>query len=151
MARRGRGRIVVAVAVIATVAAACGGSSVGDGAAGSATPAVSPTPSASATPSGPPTLPSLVSVPVGGEPIGIAEGVGSLWVSSYLDSTVSRIDPATNAVTGTYQVSEQGGINANQLLASAEGDLWFPMFDSEEVLRVAVPPGPSVIRLTTWE
>jgi len=52
---------------------------------------------------------------------------------------LTRIDPATDAVTGTYLVSVQGRITANQLLAFADGDLWFPLFDSAELVRVAIP------------
>jgi hypothetical protein len=35
-------------------------------------------------------------------------------------------------------VSDQGSISANQLLAFAAGDLWFPLFYSGKLLRIAV-------------
>jgi hypothetical protein len=60
-------------------------------------------------------------------------------VASDAGPELTRIDPGTNAVTASYLVSDQGGINANQLFAFADGDLWFPLFDSAELLRVALP------------
>ena len=38
---------------------------------------------------------------MGGEPGSIASGGGAIWVASTVGATVTRIDPATEAVTQT--------------------------------------------------
>ena len=43
-------------------------------------------------------------VPVGAIPSGVATGEGSVWVASYGDGTVSRINPFTRRVTATIRV-----------------------------------------------
>ena len=43
-------------------------------------------------------------IPVGNGPSAVATGEGAVWVVNGHDGTVSRIDPATNAVTGTVRV-----------------------------------------------
>ncbi len=53
----------------------------------------------------------IATIPVGGEPIGITGGFGSVWVvnsefQSGGEPSVPRIDPATNAVTATIPVGE---------------------------------------------
>ena len=52
---------------------------------------------------------------------------------------LQRVDPASGEVTGTWAVSDQGAINANQLLVQADGTFWFPLLDAAELLKVAVP------------
>jgi hypothetical protein len=42
-------------------------------------------------------------------------------------------------VTGTWTVSDQGAINANQLFVEADGAFWFPSLDLAEVLKVPIP------------
>ena len=70
-------RSVVALLALSLVGVSCGGEE------GGATPSPSP----SATPAGPPVLEVVARVPVGGEPIGIVEGFGSVWVvNSEFDS-----------------------------------------------------------------
>jgi hypothetical protein len=36
-------------------------------------------------------------------------------------------------------VSEEGAINANQLVAEAGGAFWFPLLDPGEVIEVEIP------------
>jgi hypothetical protein len=36
-------------------------------------------------------------------------------------------------------VSDQGAINANQLVAEADGAFWFPLLDAGEVVKVPIP------------
>src|SRR5581483_2897121 len=45
---------------------------------------------------------ATIRIDVGSGPSAIAFGGGRAWVANNLDGTVSRIDPATNRVTGTY-------------------------------------------------
>jgi YVTN family beta-propeller protein len=42
--------------------------------------------------------------PVGGNPRGIAVGEGGVWVSDYLDRTITRIDPVTGGAVATIPV-----------------------------------------------
>jgi streptogramin lyase len=51
----------------------------------------------------------------------------------------AALRPATGEVTGTWIIGEQGTINANQLLAEADGSFWLPLLESSEVARVAIP------------
>ncbi len=97
------GRRVLATVSVLLVAlpAACGSSDPVD-----RSPSVAPSAS-----TGPPAAEVLARIPVGGEPIGIATGAGSIWVvSSEVDSggdpSLSRIDPATAAVTTTIPVGK---------------------------------------------
>lgn len=46
-------------------------------------------------------------VPVGGEPTGLAIGAGSVWVASTWAGTLTRIDPARDAVLATIPVGER--------------------------------------------
>ena len=50
----------------------------------------------------------------------VAVGAGAVWVTNRADGTVSRIDPASNAVTRTI---ESG--NAPAGIAMADGLVWF--------------------------
>ena len=62
-----------------------------------------------------------------------------MWVASEIGPQLTRIDPATTRSRTRSSCRDQGAINANQLLALADGDLWLPLFDPAEVVRVAVP------------
>lgn len=46
-------------------------------------------------------------VPVGGEPTGLATGAGSVWVASTAAGTLTRIDPDRDTVTATVRVGER--------------------------------------------
>ena len=56
-----------------------------------------------------------------------------------LGPILQRVDPATGEITGTWVVSDQGAINANQLVVEAEGAFWFPLLDAGEVIAVEIP------------
>jgi YVTN family beta-propeller protein len=60
----------------------------------------------------------VASVPVGGTPTAIASGEGALWVLNADDQTVSRVDPATQAV----KTFGTGGVPLD--IAVGEGALW---------------------------
>ena len=49
------------------------------------------------------------------------------------------LDPAAAEITGTWVVSDQGAIAANQLVVEAAGAFWFPQLDGAEVLKVTIP------------
>jgi hypothetical protein len=95
---RARKRTAASFAAIVLACAACSEGGAGDDGA-----SASPTGSVSPTPSGPPEVEVLASVEVGGEPIGIASGFGSIWVvnSEFLSGeqpSLSRIDTAEGTV-----------------------------------------------------
>jgi YVTN family beta-propeller protein len=46
-------------------------------------------------------------IPVGGEPTGLATGAGSVWVASTAAGTLTRVDPGTARVTATVRVGER--------------------------------------------
>ena len=74
-------------------------------------------------------------------PDGLLAHGDALWVATDLGPILQRVDPAAGEITGTWVVSNQGAINANQLLVDADGAFWFPLLDSGEVLKVAIPSG----------
>jgi hypothetical protein len=46
-------------------------------------------------------------IPVGGEPTGLAAGAGSVWVASTAAGTLTRVDPGRDTVTATVRVGER--------------------------------------------
>ena len=76
---------------------------------------------------------------VGDYPDGLLASQDALWIASDLGPELRRFDPATGKVSGTWIIGEQGTINANQLLAEADGSFWLPLLESSEVARVAIP------------
>jgi YVTN family beta-propeller protein len=70
-------------------------------------------------------------VHVGGAPVGIGVLDGALWVASYSDGVLSRVDTATRAVTATVHVGGQLG----SVGADASG-VWVSVFDGGAVARI---------------
>jgi streptogramin lyase len=60
-------------------------------------------------------------------------------VATDLGPILQRVDSATGEITGTWVVSDQGAINANQLVVEADGAFWFPLLDAGEVIAVKIP------------
>jgi YVTN family beta-propeller protein len=75
---------------------------------GARAPAATPAPS-TAVPRGTPialgAIGATIAVGAGGE-LQLAAGAGAIWVANRSDGTVSRIDPATNAVVAVIQVGD---------------------------------------------
>jgi YVTN family beta-propeller protein len=65
------------------------------------TPIVVGTPAADLPPAGE----IAAAIPVGVSPLVVAAGHGAIWVYNDMDGTLSRIDPATNAVVATIPVA----------------------------------------------
>jgi len=61
----------------------------------------------------------VAEIAVGNRPNWVAIGDDTIWVENTRDSTVSRIDPATNEVVGTYEVG-RGPV----YLAVHDGRVW---------------------------
>jgi YVTN family beta-propeller protein len=74
---------------------------------------------------------TVTKITVGGAPCAEIGGFGAVWVANYATSTLSRIDPATNAVTGTVKVgAEPCG------LAAGAGSIWVDGYGTGTVERV---------------
>jgi YVTN family beta-propeller protein len=74
---------------------------------------------------------TLTRIPVGGAPCAEIGGFGAVWVANYATSTLSRVDPATNKVTGTVRVgAEPCG------LAAGAGSIWVDGYGTGAVERV---------------
>lgn len=74
---------------------------------------------------------TVAKVTVGFEPCAEIGAYGSLWVANYGSSTLSRVDPATNRVTGTVRVgAEPCG------LAAGAGSIWVDGYGTDAVERV---------------
>jgi YVTN family beta-propeller protein len=58
-------------------------------------------------------------IPVGADPVAVAVGGGSVWVTNYLDGTVSRVDPTMNEVVATIEVGPHP-----DHIAVGEGGVW---------------------------
>ena len=58
-------------------------------------------------------------IAVGGGPTGVTVSAGSVWVANSLDGTVTRVDPARDAVVATIPVGD--GPDA---IAAAAGAVW---------------------------
>jgi YVTN family beta-propeller protein len=70
-------------------------------------------------------------IAVGKGPFGIAASAEAIWVSNYLDGTVSRIDPITNAVVATIPVGDSPfGI------AAGFGSIWVANVNDGKVHRI---------------
>jgi YVTN family beta-propeller protein len=82
----------------------------------------------------------LVTIDTEIHPDGLLGVDGAMWVATDLGPLLMRIDPASNEVTESVEVAQQGTINANQLFVVADGDLWFPLLESAEVVRLALRP-----------
>lgn len=91
---------------------------------------------------------TVTPVTVGVQPCAEIGAFGSVWVANYGSATLSRVDPATNKVTGTVKVgSEPCG------LAAGAGSVWVDGYGTDTVERVdpqtlkrsrAIPAGPAV-------
>jgi YVTN family beta-propeller protein len=70
-------------------------------------------------------------VPLGNGPSALATGAGGVWVTDDVDNTVTRIDPATNAVASTTPVGR--GPSA---VATGGGAVWVANTQDNTVVRL---------------
>lgn len=75
---------------------------------------------------------SIATIKTGDGPISVASGAGSLWVANAKANTVSRIDPATNAVVATIPIS--GGGPTDVLVT--HGYAWVTSYTGNALYRV---------------
>ena len=71
----------------------------------------------------------------------LALAPGAVWVVGASDGTVSRVDPATNAVTSTVRVSS-GGISGGDIAATADA-VWVRVTD--DALAVHIDPRTNAV------
>ena len=72
-----------------------------------------------------------LAIPLAFVPGAIAAGSGAVWVTSLLDDTVSRIDPASNRITATIHVGR--GVAG---IAAGEGGVWVASSFDDTVSRI---------------
>jgi YVTN family beta-propeller protein len=65
----------------------------------------------------------VAAVPTGKHPAGVALASGAVWVANDVDNTVSRIDPATNAVTATIKLHGKNFPDPS-VMTAGDGALW---------------------------
>ena len=81
--------------------------------------------------------------PVGQSPSGIAYGAGAIWVANTGDSTVSRINPDTQAVTQTIAVHAQP-----VAIAMTQHDVWVANSGDGSVSRISPISNTEADRIT---
>lgn len=82
-------------------------------------------------------------VPVGTNPVGLAEGGGALWVANRSDGTVLRIDPRTSTVTQRFDV----GVSPESLTTTAD-NVWVANFRDGTVTRINISANKVVATIT---
>jgi YVTN family beta-propeller protein len=99
-------------------------------------------------------LPLAATIRVGRHPgVPVVAG-GSVWVPNTGDGTVSRIDPATNAVTGTIRVADASPASADGFLDTAAagfGSIWIASDYHHAVARIDPASGAVVARIAVAE
>lgn len=73
-----------------------------------------------------------ISIPVGDSPAEVAVGEGAIWVSNTGDSSVSRIDPATNEATEVIGLTGEPG----DLAVGGGGEVWVANRELGAVQRI---------------
>jgi len=76
-------------------------------------------------------VPVTATVAIGGQPIGLATGAGSIWVANYGSNELDRVDPARAAVTKRIRLS-----GAPYGVSFGAGGVWVSSFDTRTVTRV---------------
>jgi YVTN family beta-propeller protein len=81
--------------------------------------------------------------PVGLVPRFAVAAFGSVWVSNYLDGTVSRVDPATGNVTATVETKA-----GPQIMVGTTEGVWVSATDDDVVQRIDPEAGAVVQTLS---
>jgi peptide/nickel transport system substrate-binding protein len=82
--------------------------------------------------------PLLGTIRVGNGPVGIAVGLGSVWVANRLDDTVTRINEATGHVVRTIPLSA-----APDAVTVADAAVWVATDATNDIVRISPhPPYP---------
>ena len=70
-------------------------------------------------------------IPVGGEPTGLATGAGSVWVASTAGGTLTRVNPGRDTVTATVRVGERP-----YAVAASPQAIWVAVLGLPVMMRV---------------
>ena len=70
-------------------------------------------------------------IPVGGEPTGLATGAGSVWVASTAGGTLTRVNPGRDTVTATVRVGERP-----YAVAASPQAIWVAVLGRPVMMRV---------------
>jgi YVTN family beta-propeller protein len=79
--------------------------------------------------------PLLKRIPVGNGPVGVAVGLGSVWVANQLDDTLTRINQADGTVRGTIPLA-----SAPDAVIVADHAVWVATDATNSVIRVTPRP-----------
>lgn len=74
----------------------------------------------------------VATIPVGVDPAHVAIDASGIWVTNFYDSTLSRIDPATNAVLSVSSV-EVPGRTAPEAITTGFGSLWVTFLQYDDL------------------
>ena len=75
-------------------------------------------------------------VTVGKGPIGVSVGLGSVWVANAESGTLSRVDPNTLRVTGTFRVGQGGSASDPDAVVVSQGHVWVGEGESPTVVAL---------------
>lgn len=128
--------LVVPLAALALVAAGCGGSTPASGTASSPTSLARSTATSPVSSSGAPAARADLRVRVGSKPCGVVIDGPRVWVSSYADSTLRRVDRTSGHAFAPVTVGSQPCG-----LAVGAGSVWVEDYGSSEVTRVDARTG----------
>ncbi len=78
----------------------------------------------------------LARISTGRRPWGVAVGEGAVWVGDWNDGTVTRVDPATNAVVWRVTLKTSLGLASPAGVAAGGGSVWVADNASGEVWRL---------------
>ena len=74
---------------------------------------------------------------VSGQPFGIAAGEHAVWVGSYADSTVTRIDPDLRRVVKRISVLPRGRVSSGLYnVAAGAGGVWAVNAEAKDIARI---------------
>lgn len=79
-----------------------------------------------------------IRIKIGGQPVAVAGGAGSVWVADQTGGTVVRIDPATDAVIGEPIPVGPDGARPHAL-AFSDGAAWVVDQSANAVDRIGAP------------
>ena len=87
-------------------------------------------------------LTASATIPVATDPVSVAYGAGAVWVASIAAGTITKIDPAQNAVTGTVELGDELGF---AWIAADDTGVWVAGMGDHSLTRL----DPETLEATT--